>query len=72
MSPLMHKRAIAAGVGAVTCAVVVPVATSTAATHKLKVVVKAVKVADDVFAPKRLTLKKRSRHDALGHRHLRQ
>jgi plastocyanin len=58
MSPIKHQRAIAAVIGVVGCAVIVPVAASSAAAHKPKVVVKSVSVADDAFAPKKLTIKK--------------
>jgi plastocyanin len=58
MNTIKHKGPIAAVVAAVVCgAVIVPIS-SGATAHKAKVVVKKVKVADDFFAPTKLTIKK--------------
>jgi plastocyanin len=56
---LKHRRAAAAGIAALGCAVVVPVATSAAAS-KPKVVTKKVSVGDDFFKPTKLTIKKKN------------
>ena len=56
---LRYKRVVTAGVAAVGCAVVVPAATSAAAS-KPKLVTKTVSVADDFFKPTKLTIKKQN------------
>jgi plastocyanin len=57
MRIITSKRSIAAVFAAIGCAIAVPVA-SGARAHQAKVVVKKVSVADDVFAPTKLTIKK--------------
>ena len=56
---LKHRRAAAAGIAALGCAAVVPVATSAAAS-KPEVVTKKVSVGDDFFNPTKLTIKKKN------------
>ncbi len=56
---LKRRRAAAAGIAALGCAAVVPVATSAAASQP-KVVTKKVSVGDDFFKPTKLTINKKS------------
>ena len=56
---LKHRRAAAAGIAALGCAIVVPVATSAAASEP-KVVTKKVNVGDDFFKPTKLTINKKN------------
>ena len=58
MNTIQRKGPIAAAVAAVVCAVVVPISSGASTARQAKVVVKKVKVADDFFAPTKLTIKK--------------
>jgi plastocyanin len=63
MIQIPNKRKIALVAGALCAAAAVPVASSSAAsqtTKKPKVIIKTVSVADDYFAPTKLTIKKGS------------
>jgi plastocyanin len=59
MNTIKRKGPIAAVIAAVVCgAVVVPISSGASTARQAKVVVKKVKVADDFFAPTKLTIKK--------------
>jgi plastocyanin len=60
MNTIKRKGPIAAVIAAVACgaAVIVPISSGASTAHSAKVVVKKVKVADDFFAPTKLTIKK--------------
>jgi plastocyanin len=59
MNTIKRKGPIAAAVAAVVCgAVVVPISAGAQTAHPAKVAVKKVQVADDFFAPTKLTIKK--------------
>jgi plastocyanin len=59
MPTIKRKGPIAAVIAAVVCgAVVVPISSGASTARQAKVVVKKVKVADDFFAPTKLTIKK--------------
>lgn len=58
MRMINRKGSIAALVAAIGCAIAVPVASGAGSAHQAKVVVKKVSVADDVFAPTKVTIKK--------------
>ena len=59
MNTIKRKGPIAAVIAAVVCgAVVVPISSGASTARQAKVIVKKVKVADDFFAPTKLTIKK--------------
>jgi plastocyanin len=60
MSTIKRKGPIAGVIAAVVCgaAVIVPISSGASTAQSAKVVVKKVKVADDFFAPTKLTIKK--------------
>jgi plastocyanin len=64
MTPVAHERKAALVAAALCAAVAIPVASSSAAsqtTKKPRVITRAVSVADDYFAPTKLTIKKGNR-----------
>jgi plastocyanin len=58
MNTIKHKGPIAAVIAAVICgAVIVPISSGATTASQAKVVVKKINVADDFFAPTKLTIK---------------
>ena len=58
MGSIKHLRSLAAFIGALCCIGIWPVASGAVTAHASKATVKTVSVADDMFSPTKLTIKK--------------